>query len=270
MHRHHWEIPENCRVPGRAPGNRLGDSHTAGRTCQMHQTGAAQRGVPGQPACCLPLARAKRPDLTQEGDPVFLQQLWQLRVFRGVSPASPHRLAREKGPREPLPPRSETLPSPTASHSARGDATRECPFFPTRLPQQRAGRPGSGCYLDWDPLGDVHDQLHVGVVVVVGPPGDRHVVICHFDVLWRTARGRGEGQSPECCPSPPSPNPPSHRGGGKAVYCWIWLHRRDVCDPQLCRAPHVPGSRVGRSNGLPQLSPRQGTPRWAPPRNYPR
>lgn len=59
----------------------------------------------------------------------------------------------------------------------------ECPFFPTRFPWQRRKRPASGCYLDWDPFGNVHDQLHVGIVVVVGPPGDGHVVICHFDVL---------------------------------------------------------------------------------------
>lgn len=40
-------------------------------------------------------------------------------------------------------------------------------------------------HLHRDPLGDVHDQLDIGIVVVVGSPTDRYVVVCHFDVFCR-------------------------------------------------------------------------------------
>lgn len=60
--------------------------------------------------------------------------------------------------------------------------------LPSNFPWDRGGRHTNGHYLDWDPFGNVHDQLHVGVVVVVGPSRDRHVVICHLDVLCKTAR----------------------------------------------------------------------------------
>ena len=43
-------------------------------------------------------------------------------------------------------------------------------------------------YLDRDPLGDVHDQLYVGVVVVVGAPRHGHIVVRHFDVLYKETR----------------------------------------------------------------------------------
>lgn len=46
-------------------------------------------------------------------------------------------------------------------------------------------------YLHGDPLGDVHNQLHVGVVVVVGPPGDGDVLVCHLDILWRQRERKG-------------------------------------------------------------------------------
>lgn len=39
-------------------------------------------------------------------------------------------------------------------------------------------------YLDWDAFSDVQNKLHIGVVVVVSPSWHRHVMICHFDVLW--------------------------------------------------------------------------------------
>lgn len=37
--------------------------------------------------------------------------------------------------------------------------------------------------VDVHPLGDIHDQLHVGVVVVVGASRHFNVVVCHSDVV---------------------------------------------------------------------------------------
>lgn len=38
-------------------------------------------------------------------------------------------------------------------------------------------------HLNLTPNGDIHDELHIGVIVVVGAPGDGHVVVGHLDVL---------------------------------------------------------------------------------------
>lgn len=91
-------------------------------------------------------------------------------------------------------------------------------LLPRNCSWQGGGRHTNGLYLDWDPFGNVHDQLHVGVVVVVCPSRDWHVVICHLDVLckraWGVVGARSLSQIPE--PNPlswiPFPNPPS-RGG---------------------------------------------------------
>ena len=32
-------------------------------------------------------------------------------------------------------------------------------------------------------LGNVQNELDIGVVVVICPTGNRHVMVCHFDVL---------------------------------------------------------------------------------------
>lgn len=38
-------------------------------------------------------------------------------------------------------------------------------------------------HLNLSPDSDFHNQLHVGIVIVVRPPGDWYVVVSHFDVL---------------------------------------------------------------------------------------
>lgn len=40
-------------------------------------------------------------------------------------------------------------------------------------------------YLHWDSFCNVHYQLYVGVVVIVGPTRYRHIMVCHFNVFYR-------------------------------------------------------------------------------------
>lgn len=45
------------------------------------------------------------------------------------------------------------------------------------------GRCESGIYLHWYSFGNVHDQLHIGIVVIVWPTRNRYIVVSHFDVF---------------------------------------------------------------------------------------
>lgn len=40
-------------------------------------------------------------------------------------------------------------------------------------------------YLHWDSFGNVHYQLYVGIVVIVGATGHGNVMICHFYVFCK-------------------------------------------------------------------------------------
>lgn len=50
---------------------------------------------------------------------------------------------------------------------------------------------GTWWHLNRYALGNVQDELHIGVVVVVSPSWHRYVVICHFDVLCKSNRNQG-------------------------------------------------------------------------------
>ena len=45
-----------------------------------------------------------------------------------------------------------------------------------------------------NPLGDVYDQLYIGIVVVVGSAWDGYIVVRHFDILYRRATHRQSRQ----------------------------------------------------------------------------
>lgn len=62
-----------------------------------------------------------------------------------------------------------------------------------------SGDGGAPSDLYRDPLGDVHYQLYVGIVVVVGAAGYGYIVVRHFDILYRRATQRQSHQlfSPE-------------------------------------------------------------------------
>lgn len=40
-------------------------------------------------------------------------------------------------------------------------------------------------YLHWDSFCDVHYQLNVGIVVIIGATRYRHIMVCHFNVFYR-------------------------------------------------------------------------------------
>lgn len=48
----------------------------------------------------------------------------------------------------------------------------------------------SPSHLHRDPLGNVHDELHIGVVVVIGSSWDRDVLVRHLDVFWDHTGGK--------------------------------------------------------------------------------
>lgn len=79
-------------------------------------------------------------------------------------------------------------PCPDPQHTGTSPPLGVSPL-PSNCPWQRGGRQRNGHYLDWDPFGNIHYQLHIGIVVVVGPSRDRHIVICHLDVLCKRTRG---------------------------------------------------------------------------------
>lgn len=42
------------------------------------------------------------------------------------------------------------------------------------------------------------------------------------------------------------------------IYSWIWLHRRKVCDPELCRAPHGTQQQCREKEGAALAQPQGG------------
>lgn len=62
-----------------------------------------------------------------------------------------------------------------------------------------SGEGGTQSDLYRNPLGDVYDQLYIGIVVVVGSAWDGNIVVRHFDILYRRATQRQSHQlfSPE-------------------------------------------------------------------------
>jgi len=51
--------------------------------------------------------------------------------------------------------------------------------------------------VDIHALGNIHDQLYVGVVVVVGAAGDFDVVVCHSDIVCVGLQIFGSGHDGE-------------------------------------------------------------------------
>lgn len=235
---HYRENPENSRIPE--------DCHSMPEAPKGH----SQCSVPGSDCECT-----HQPN-TQHREAVR-PYLGKLSRFSAAALAACGSLRRV--PSQPTPPGTRrsnsgsvtpvlaplTMPSSSQGHHP-------------LLGCQGGGRNTNGHYLDWDAFGNVHDQLHVGVVVVVRPSRDRHVVICHLDVLCKTAQGVLGARSLSA--SLPKSSIPGRLEQGKIIYSWIWVCRRKVCDSRLgtCRA----------GKGCPSSPPGREVPFWDVFRNY--
>lgn len=126
---------------------------------------------------------------------MLAQQLWKFGVFRSVAPASPHGLRTQRRVKEGLP--TPHLLSHRTQHSA---VTHRRAIPNCRMEHLHAHltpwSPSGAVnhHLHRDSLGNVYDELHVGIVVVIGPPWDRNVLICHLDVFCSEAGESGKNQ----------------------------------------------------------------------------
>lgn len=182
--------PENSKIPGNAPGNQPEDCHSMGWACQRTPKGHSQCSVPGTDCECT-----HQPN-TQHREAVgpYLGKLSRFSAAALAACGSPRH-----APSQPTPPGTRRSSSgsvlslcwhlPLCPAPQQTGTSPPLGVSPLPSPWQGGGRHTNGHYLDWDPFGNVHDQLHIGVVVVVCPSRDGHIVICHLDVLCKRARG---------------------------------------------------------------------------------
>lgn len=102
-------------------------------------------------------------------------------------------------------------------------------------------------YLHRDSLGNVHNQFHIGIIVIVGPSWDRNILICHLDILWNQMRkGKKKWEAEVHCMTAYGHWKDNQEDSVATRYTCVWSFEDNWTWLPLCANLYATRTRPGR------------------------